>query len=116
MYQYSTFLEVIELEITTWVPESSTQLENPQGQQVAQPGNRMHTIINLIDGDITNEVGSEFIGSGPYTELREFHLTQIKESREIMQKNIESLQKLYGFFIEIMKSSKTSQQSLSRPQ
>ncbi|MEH1918932.1 hypothetical protein [Nostoc sp.] len=112
----TAIVEVIELEITTWVPELSTQLENPQGQQIAQPGNRMHTIINLIDGDITNEVGSEFIGSGPYTELREFHLTQIKESREIMQKNIESLQKLYGFFIEIMKSSKTSQQSLSRPQ
>ncbi|RCJ41587.1 hypothetical protein A6769_01365 [Nostoc punctiforme NIES-2108] len=111
----TAIVEVIELEITTWVPESSTQLENPQGQQIAQTGNRMHTIINLIDGDITNEVGSEFIGSGPYTELREFHLTQIKESREIMQKNIESLQKLYGFFIEIMKSSKTSQQSLSRP-
>ncbi len=112
----TAIVEVVELEITTWVPESSTQLEQPQGQQVAQAGNRMHTIINLIDGDITNEVGSQFVGSGPYTELREFHLTQIKESREIMQKNIESLQKLYGFFLEIMKSRKTSQQSLSRPQ
>ncbi|MDZ7968615.1 MAG: hypothetical protein RM368_27295 [Nostoc sp. DedSLP03] len=112
----TAIIEVIELEITTWVPESSTHLEELQGQQIPQPGNRMHTIINLIDGDITNEVGSQFVGSGPYTELREFHLTQIKESREIMQKNIESLQKLYGFFIEIMKSRKTSQQSLSRPQ
>ncbi|MEH2366869.1 hypothetical protein [Nostoc sp.] len=112
----TAIVEVVELEITTWVPDSSTQLEQPQGQQIAQTGNRMHTIINLIDGDITNEVGSQFVGSGPYTELREFHLTQIKESREIMQKNIESLQKLYGFFIEIMKSRKTSQQSLSRHQ
>ncbi|MBN4001075.1 hypothetical protein [Nostoc sp. LPT] len=112
----TAIVEVVELEITTWVPESSTQLEQPKEQQIAQPGNKMHTIINLIDGDITNEVGSQFVGSGPYTELREFHLTQIKESREIMQKNIESLQKLYGFFLEIMKSRKTSQQSLSRPQ
>ncbi|MDZ8031344.1 hypothetical protein [Nostoc sp. DedSLP04] len=112
----TAIVEVIELEITTWVPESSTQLEQLKEQQIAQPGNRMRTIINLIDGDITNEVGSQFVGSGPYTELREFHLTQIKESREIMQKNIESLHKLYGFFIEIMKSRKTSQQSLSRPQ
>ncbi|MEH2078982.1 MAG: hypothetical protein V7K89_02885 [Nostoc sp.] len=109
-------VEVIELEITTWVPESSTQLKQLKEQQIAQPDNRMHTTINLIDGDILNEVGSQFVGSGPYTELREFHLTQIKESRDIMQKNIESLQKLYGLFIEIMKSRKTSQQSLSRPQ
>ncbi|MEH2157963.1 hypothetical protein [Nostoc sp.] len=111
----TAIVEVVELEITTWVPDSSTQLEQPQGQQVAQPGNRMYTRINLIDGDINNEVGSQFVGSGSYTELREFHLSQIKESREIMQKNIESLQKLYGFFIEIMKSRKTSQQSPSRP-
>lgn len=111
----TAIVEVVELEITTWVPESSTQIEEIQGQQIAQPGNRMHTIINLIDGDINNEVGSQFVGSGSYTELREFHLSQIKESREIMQKNIESLQKLYGFFIEIMKSRKTSQQSPSRP-
>src|SRR4051794_9656406 len=51
----TAIVEVVELEITTWVPESSTQLEQPQGQQIAQPGNRMHTIINLIDGDINNE-------------------------------------------------------------
>ena len=111
----TAIVEVVELEITTWVPDSSTQLEQPQNQQIAQPGNRMYTVINLIDGDINNEVGSQFVGSGPYTELREFHLSQIKESREIMQKNIESLQKLYEFFIEIMKSRKTSQQSSSRP-
>ncbi|WP_375496751.1 hypothetical protein [uncultured Nostoc sp.] len=110
----TAIVEVVELEITTWVPDSSTQLEQLQGKQIAQPGNRMYTIINLIDGDINNEVGSQFVGSGPYTELREFHLSQIKESREIMQKNIESLQKLYEFFIEIMKSRKTSQQSPSR--
>ncbi|MBN3923407.1 MAG: hypothetical protein HWQ37_09680 [Nostoc sp. NMS4] len=112
----TAIVEVVELEITTWVPDSSTQLQQSQGQQIAQTGNRMYTIINLIDGDINNEVGSQFVGNGPYTELREFHLTQIKESREIMQKNIESLHKLYGFLIEIMKSRKTSQQSLSRPQ
>ncbi|WP_375512790.1 hypothetical protein [uncultured Nostoc sp.] len=111
----TAIVEVVELEITTWVPDSPTQLEQPQEQQVAQPGNRMYTVINLIDGDINNEVGSQFVGSGSYTELREFHLSQIKESREIMQKNIESLQKLYEFFIEIMKSRKTSQQPPSRP-
>ncbi|MEH2069750.1 MAG: hypothetical protein V7K47_16580 [Nostoc sp.] len=110
----TAIVEVVELEITTWVPESSNQLEEIKGQQIAQPGNRMYTVINLIDGDINNEVGSQFIGSGAYTELREFHLTQIKESREIMQKNIESLHKLYEFFVEIIKSRKTSQQSLPR--
>ncbi|MEH2253137.1 hypothetical protein [Nostoc sp.] len=111
----TAIVEVVELEITTWVPDSSPELKQLQEQQIAKPGNRMYTIINLIDGDINNEVGSQFVGNGSYTELRDFHLSQVKESREIMQKNIESLQKLYGFFIEIIKSRKTSQQSPSRP-
>ncbi|MEH2295088.1 hypothetical protein [Nostoc sp.] len=111
----TAIVEVVELEITTWVPDSSTQFEELQGQQIAKPGNRMYTTINLIDGDINNEVGSQFVGSGAYTELRDFHLSQVKESREIMQKNLETLQKLYGFFIEIVKSRKTLQQSPSRP-
>ncbi|WP_226889348.1 hypothetical protein [Nostoc sp. MG11] len=106
-------VDVIELEITTWVPEPSNQLDNePQNEQeIAKPGNRMYTVINLIDGTITNEVGNQFIGTGPYAELREFHLSQVKESREIIKKNIESVQKLYEILIEVLKSRKNSQQS-----
>ncbi|MBW4687475.1 MAG: hypothetical protein KME40_20775 [Komarekiella atlantica HA4396-MV6] len=111
-------VDVIELDITTWVPESSNQLDNElqTDQEIAKPGNRMYTVINLVDGTINNEVGSQFIGAGPYTELREFHLSQVKEGREIIQKNIESVQKLYGILLEVLKSRKSSQQStLNKP-
>jgi hypothetical protein len=105
-------VDVIELDITTWVPEASNQLDHePQNEpEIAKPGNRMYTVINLIDGTITNEVGSQFIGTGPYTELREFHLSQVKESRDIIQKNIESVRKLYEILTEVLKSRKSSQQ------
>lgn len=107
-------VDVTELEITTWVPDSSTQDEPQNFIEKAKPGNRIHTVIRLIDGDITNEVGSQFVGNGPYTELREFHLTQIKESREIMHKNIESIHKLYEILMELFKSLKSSQQPNNR--
>lgn len=112
----NALVDLTELQITTWVPESSSQNgdESSNWVETAKPGNRIHTVINLIDGDITNEIGSQFVGNGPYVELREFHLTQVQESREIIQKNIESVEKLYKLLMELYKSSKSSQQSPNR--
>ncbi len=110
----TALVEVVELEITTWVSEPSdgqSSLETNEAESI-KSGNRMYTLINLIDGDINNEVGSQFLSSGPYTELRDFHLSQVKESREIIQKNIESVQKLFEVLMEMLeKSRKTSQQT-----
>lgn len=88
--------EAIELKITTWVvpvDASGAALEAPK------PGNRMFTRINIVDGDIDNEVGSQFINHGPYAELRSFHLGQVQESREILQQNLENLQQLFSVLI-----------------
>lgn len=106
-------VDVVQLEITTWVTEPSTESDNElqNRQQLPKPGNRMHTIINLVNGDIKNEVGSQFVGSGPYAELREFHLSQVKDSREIIQKNIETVHKIYGILLEMLKNRQNSQES-----
>ncbi|QLE43441.1 hypothetical protein FD723_25375 [Nostoc sp. C052] len=103
----TVIVEVIDLKITTWVAESSEQSQNEITS--AKPGNRIYTRINLVNGDIENEIGSQFTDSGPYKEIREFHLTQVKDSREIIHKNIESVEKLYGFLMEIVKSHKKPQ-------
>ncbi|MEH1780322.1 MAG: hypothetical protein V7K67_18475 [Nostoc sp.] len=105
----TVIVEVIDLKITTWVAESSEQSQNEITSASAKPGNRIYTRINLVHGDIENEIGSQFTDSGPYKEIREFHLTQVKESREIIHKNIESVEKLYGFLMEIVKSHKKPQ-------
>jgi hypothetical protein len=106
----SAIVEVVELEITTWVEEPSTSEEEALNiTKVAKPGNRIYTKINLISGDIENEVGSQFLASGPYAELLNFHLVQVKDSREIMQKNIESVQKIYKILMEMYNSRKTVQ-------
>ncbi|MFE1746552.1 hypothetical protein [Coleofasciculus sp. H7-2] len=87
--------EAIELEITTWV--SSADSDTSAGVRTDQPlsGHCMRTRINIVDGDIENEVGSEFLNSGPYNELREFHLQQVQEGREIIQENLANLQQLF---------------------
>ena len=84
--------EAVELEITTWV-SSDTETSSETDQPSADC--RMRTRINIVDGDIENEVGTQFIGNGPYTELRQFHMEQVLEGRKIIQHNLENIQQLF---------------------
>ena len=89
--------EAIELEITTWV--EPTNVDRASTSTFDKPGHRLRTRINLVDGDIDNEVGSQFLNSGPYAELRDFHSSQVKQSRAIVRQNLESLQTLAGVLV-----------------
>lgn len=87
--------EAVELEITTWV--SSANNSDAQSSEADKPSadSRMRTRMNIVDGAIDNEVGSRFIGNGPYTELRQFHMEQVHQGRQIIQQNLENLQQLF---------------------
>ncbi|AFZ19870.1 hypothetical protein [Allocoleopsis franciscana] len=88
--------EAVELEITTWVSSSKNSETNTQAETAKPtPDSRMRTRLNIVDGAIDNEVGSRFIGNGPYTELREFHMEQVQQGRQIIQHNLENLQQLF---------------------
>jgi hypothetical protein len=84
--------EAVELEITTWV---SSDTETSSETDLPSANSRMRTRINIVDGDIDNEIGSQFIGNGPYTELRQFHMEQVLEGRKIIQNNLENIQQLF---------------------
>lgn len=90
--------EAIELKITTWVVPA----DNPNATGNPDPGYRMRTRINIVDGDIDNEIGSLFVGNGPYTELRDFHLKQVADGRDILQQNLESLENLFSTLVGTM--------------
>ncbi len=100
--------EAIELNITTWV-SSANSMQAPVHSNQALPGHRMRTRINLVEGDIDNEIGSEFMTDGPYAELREFHLSQVQEGRHIIQQNLESLQQMFLVLTNVTSHMKESQ-------
>src|SRR5919202_335751 len=88
--------EAVELEITTWVSSSANSNAKTSGSADQPPADcRMRTRMNIVDGDIDNEVGTQFIGNGPYTELRQFHMEQVQEGRQIIQQNLENIQQLF---------------------
>ncbi|AFY64850.1 hypothetical protein GEI7407_0348 [Geitlerinema sp. PCC 7407] len=95
------FGEAIELEITTWVATSEQMGLAPEESGQARPGHRMRTRINLVDGDIENEVGSQFLGNSRYAALKNFHLNQVQEGREIIRQNLASLRTLFGMLVEM---------------
>lgn len=92
--------EAIELEIVTWVVPADQDDLGQDTPENALPGHLMRTRINLVDGDIDNEIGSHFVGSGPYTELRQFHLEQVQKGQDIIQKNLTNLKQLFEILVE----------------
>ncbi|NER31273.1 MAG: hypothetical protein F6J89_27555 [Symploca sp. SIO1C4] len=87
--------EAVDLRITTWVVSGPDNVDPEQ----ARHGYRLRTRINMIDGDINNEVGDQFIASGPYRELRQFHLDQVAQGQEIIYSNLKSLQRIFEVLV-----------------
>jgi hypothetical protein len=89
----------VDLKITTWV----TSATDPQP---TAPGKRLRTRINTIEGKVDNEVGDQFIGNGPYRELRQFHIDQVAQGNEIIHSNLKSLQTLFDVVIAMQKAQR----------
>lgn len=86
--------EAVELEITTWV--SSANDSKTTVEATPAPESRIRTRLNIVDGDIHNEVGTQFIGDGPYTELQQFHSSQVQDAPLMIQHNLANLQQLFS--------------------
>lgn len=107
--------EAVELEITTWVRVANPYSPQQEVPKTVLPGYRMRTRINLVEGDIDTEVGSNFVGTGPYADLKEFHTHQILESRDIIQQNLETLEQMFTLMAETL-TQLSKNQSLSADQ
>ena len=77
------FSDLVRLEIVTWVAH--------EGDTTHRAGNRLKTKINLIDGDIENELGADFLQGSPYAELRGFHEIQVEKGSETIANNLKTL-------------------------
>ena len=86
--------EAVELKITTWVSSSDLEARTEE----SQPGYRLHSRINLVNGEVENEIGSELINNPNYDQLQQLHLEQVQRGRETLIQNIKSLQAMVTIF------------------
>ncbi len=111
--------ESVELEITTWVSSANSEAKTSSISDEAPASCRMRTRLNIVEGSIDTEVGSQFIANGPYTELRQFHMDQVQSGRQIIQHNLENLQQIFTVLTrtlaQLPPSSRRSTDSLLPP-
>ncbi|WP_055074804.1 hypothetical protein [Pseudanabaena sp. 'Roaring Creek'] len=97
------FSDLVELEIVTWVAH--------EGDTTHKEGNRLKTTINLIDGDIENEIGADFLQGSPYAELRSFHETQVAKGAETIANNLKTLVDIGEKVTEMLQGNKEEKPS-----
>jgi hypothetical protein len=87
--------QAVNLKVTTWVAPSQQDFapENPVTE--IDPSYSLQTHLNLIEGKIENKIGDRFLGDNPYQEVRQFHLQQVQQGHQTLEKNLESLQKMF---------------------
>ena len=60
----------------------------------AEIDNYLHTHINLIEGQVENEIGEKLTGDR-YSEIKQFHLQQVTNGHQTIQQNLLSLQRMF---------------------
>jgi hypothetical protein len=86
--------KAVEFSITTWVVSDSGDSTESEASNPAKPGNSLRTRINLLEGEINNEIDRNCLENGLSQELQQFHLEQVAKGNEIIEKNLESVEKL----------------------
>jgi hypothetical protein len=92
--------EAIELKITTCVVSDDASGIDPTRQDAGS--DRMYTRINIIDGNIENEIGSHFLTGEPYSELCQFHLGQVQQGSHIINRNLQNLHTMFSTLTSVL--------------
>ncbi|MFQ3679261.1 MAG: hypothetical protein SNJ60_01950 [Pseudanabaenaceae cyanobacterium] len=94
----SVLADLFVLKIVTWVAE--------EGDTEPQPGHRLRTEIDLIDGDIETEIGVEFLEGREYASLRPFHEQQVIHGRDTISSNVHTLLQLAREAAQFLKENR----------
>jgi hypothetical protein len=86
--------KLITLEIVTTVGVVSA------GDKPDPQAKTMRTRIDLAAGDITTEIDPAFL-TGDYAALRDFHAAREKQATDIINGNIDMLQRLFNLVVTV---------------
>lgn len=95
-------MDLVRLEVITVVEDQVTPYQSLDEIE-GLPGQRMVTIVNLLDGDIKNIIGSRFVEDAAYTQLKDFHAEQVNKSHAILKGNIDCLSTAIKSLLDIKK-------------
>ena len=88
-----------ELHITTWVASGESE-SKPLEEEC------LRTHVNLVEGEIVNEIGEELIGDNLYATLQQFHFQQVTQGHQTISQNLQSLQQMFRLLAVLQKQQK----------
>ena len=96
--------QVPELKITTSIIPSS-QVSEPENNSESDTKSKksLRTRINLVEGEIHNEISEDLMGNILYQDIQQFHFEQVAKGHQTIQKNLESLQHLFRLIGTVQK-------------
>lgn len=98
--------DIVKLDVITVIEDNIEDIDidyQSLDEIEGLPGQRIITIINLLDGDIKNIIGSRFVEDKAYTQLREFHAEQVNKSHAVLKGNIDCLSTAIKSLLDINK-------------
>ena len=87
---------VPELHITTWIA-SADDSSHPNEREC------LRTHINLVEGEIVNEIDERLLGDRSLPGLQQFHLQQVTRGHQTVSQNIQSLQQIFRLLSVLQK-------------
>ena len=82
-----------QLHITSWIAEPETNDLEVESQPKST--NCLRTHVNLVEGEIVNEIGRSTIDDELYFTLQQFHLDRVASSHQTVSENLQSLQQMF---------------------
>jgi len=91
------------LEITTAVGPITWDAAKQDYVPIADPTIKaMKTKIDLFEGDMLTQMDPEF-ATGTLQNLRDYHLKTQADGKDIIKKNVEALEALFGLMLKLKK-------------
>ena len=88
-----------ELHITTWVASTDSETKPLKDEC-------LRTHVNLVQGEIVNEIGEELIGDDLYSTLQQFHFQQVTQGHQTISQNLQSLQQMFRLLAVLQQQQK----------
>jgi len=107
----------VELKITTWVESSENkshqeEIDTTSSQEKETPGHSLKSRVNLIQGEIENQIGDQFLTNSELSKVLPFHFHQVSLSSHNFRNNLQSLQKLFSV-LAVLDHQENSEQLLA---
>ena len=98
-----------ELHITTWIASPDDNSSQPRS------GECLRTHVNLVEGEIINEIGEQLIGDELYSTLQQFHLQQVTQGHQTISQNLQSIQQMFRLLAILQKQQNGEEYSPVNP-